>query len=383
MRGGLREEGAACNREPPPRQTPLSSISEDRLPIVEDVVATLTTSAGAGYGGAAALRAGMRRATDQFDEHAAAALARALVDTLSQSPDNVRVLETLVILGLAHPGALAQHRISLTTEGRRLAVLLEQAGQFERAYCLGELIAERALPENGGVTPESAQAVEQLVRDADFAAARGRTEAAIRCLLEAQRLDPERQDVVRAIRDLRRRREFRKARTVRALKLAFAFTLLSGVGTAILLRETRIWSHWKALPMADPDDLGAMRARLDGIDAMFAREQVWITMPAALLDRDRLRHDIALRARPVLPVLTDVAPELEAQTQASGAYELAEEARVSGLHHAEKGLITEAIADLRRSLELAPAEWVHRDKVQADVNALEAWQKKNSLEGGK
>jgi hypothetical protein len=54
----------------------LSLIFSDRLPIVEEVVATLTSAAGAGYGGAAALRAGMRRATDQFDEHARSTASR-------------------------------------------------------------------------------------------------------------------------------------------------------------------------------------------------------------------------------------------------------------------------------------------------------------------
>jgi hypothetical protein len=191
--------------------TPTDHAPSDRIPVLEEVVATLTSAAGAGYGGAAALRAGMRRATDQFDEHAAAALARSLVDCLCKSPDDVRVLETLVILGLAHPGALAQHRISLVHEGRRLAYLLEKAGQFERAYCLGELIAERAPVEMIGVSAEDSVAVEQLVRDAEFAAARGRTDSAIRCLEEASKIDPSRQDLPRAIRDLRRKKEFNKA----------------------------------------------------------------------------------------------------------------------------------------------------------------------------
>src|SRR6185503_14276853 len=134
------------------------------------------------------LRAGMRRATDQFDQHAAAALAHSLIDNLCQNPDDVRVLETLVILGLAHPQALAAHRISLAAEGKRLATLLEKVGQYERAYCVGELIAERAPVEPTGPSAQETEAVAQLVRDAEFASARGRTEAALRCLREAQRL---------------------------------------------------------------------------------------------------------------------------------------------------------------------------------------------------
>ena len=354
----------------------MSLIFSDRLPIVEEVVATLTSAAGAGYGGAAALRAGMRRATDQFDEHAAAALARSLVDCLCKSPDDVRVLETLVILGLAHPGALAQHRISLVHEGRRLAYLLEKAGQFERAYCLGELIAERAPVEMIGVSAEDSVAVEQLVRDAEFAAARGRTDSAIRCLEEASKIDPSRQDLPRAIRDLRRKKEFNKAGAKRSLKLAFAVVLVSAIFTTVILREVRIWSRWKSLPEASRDDLPAMRARLAGINELLGSELAWLSMGPALLDRDLLKHDIELAERPVLPVLTDRVTPGTDPTPGSKNDE-AEEARTRGLQNAEKGHIADAIKDLKHALEAATADWPHRQRVEADVVALEAWQKKN------
>lgn len=350
--------------------------STDRLPIVEEVVATLTSAAGAGYGGAAALRAGMRRATDQFDEHAAAALARSLVDCLCKAPDDLRILETLVILGLAHPGALDSHRISLVNEGRRLAVLLEKAGQFERAYCLGELIAERAPASVLGVSAEDTTAVEQLVRDAELAAARGRTETAIHCLEEAQKIDPSRTDLARAIRDLRRKKEFRKNTAKHSVRLALTLLFVSGAATAILLREVRIWSEWKTLPEASREDLPSMRARLAGLDGLIEKERVWMLLPKALIDRDVLRHDIELRERPVLPVLTDV-PGKHEETQSGNSYAEAEEARTRGLQNAEKGHVSEALADLRRSLEIAPPDWLHRQRVQADIAALDAWQKKN------
>jgi len=354
----------------------LSSISTDRLPIVEEVVATLTSAAGAGYGGAAALRAGMRRATDQFDHHAASALARSLVDCLCKAPDDLRVLETLVILGLAHPAALDAHRISLVNEGRRLAILLEKAGQFERAYCLGELIAERAPATMLGVTAEDTTAVEQLVRDAELAAARGRTEAAIRCLEEAQKIDPARTDLARAVRDLRRKQEFKKTGAKRSLRLVVTLILVSGVATTVLLREVRIWSRWKTVPEASREDIPAMRARLAGIDALIHSERAWLMMPKALLERDVLRHDIELRERTILPVETDTAVSVE-ETQKGKSYAEAESARTSGLRNAEKGHVTEALVDLRHALEIAPPDWLHRQRVQADIAALDAWQKKN------
>jgi len=312
----------------------LTHTAADRQPIVEEVVATLTSAAGAGYGGAAALRAGMRRATDQFDEQTAGTIARALVDTLCNNPDDVRVLETLVILGLAHPGALTQHRISLAAEGSRLAALLERGGHYERAYCLGELIAENVQPEVGGPSKQEAEVVAQLVRDAEFAAARGRNEAAIRCLQEAQHIDPSRQDIASAIRDLRRKREYRKSSALRAVKIAVFVTIFSGLATAVTLREHRIWRLWKALPTASSDDLAGMRARLAGIESLLEQERFWLTMPIALLQKDVLAHDIELLARPVVPIVTDVpGGESNAAAKAS-PYAEADAARDSGLAHA-------------------------------------------------
>lgn len=355
----------------------MTKTAADRPPIVEEVVATLTSAAGAGYGGAAALRAGMRRATDQFDERAAGTIARSLVENLCSNPDDVRVLETLVILGLAHPGALSEHRISLAAEGRRLATLLERGGQYERAYCLGELIAESVQPEIGGPSKQEAEVVAQLLRDAEFAAARGRNEAAIRCLHEAQHIDPSRQDIAAAIRDLRRKSEYRKSSAIRAVKIAVFVTIFSGLSTAVTLREHRIWRSWKALPTATPDDIAGMRARLEGIESLLAREKFWVTMPIALLQKDVLGHDIELLARPVLPIVTDVPGGASGALAQASPYAAADAARERGLEHAEKGRILEALAELRLALEVAPVDWVHRTRVEANVAALEFWKQKN------
>ncbi len=357
--------------------TPTDQAKNDRLPVLEEVVATLTSAAGAGYGGAAALRAGMRRATDQFDERAAAALARSLVDLLCKSPDDVRILETLVILGLAHPGALERHRISLANEGKRLAYLLEKAGQFERAYCLGELIAERSpVPDApGAAVSEDSGAIEQLVRDAELAAARGRNGAAIRCLEEALKLDPSRTELQRAIRDLRRKKETRVAHAARSLKLAVTLVIVSGIATTVAVRELRIWNKWTSIAEVEHDDVQGMRTRLAGIERLLAEERFWITMPVALLDRDLLKHDIELAGRPKDPPKTDV-PGSDVPSPESTALDQAEAARNEGLKSAEKGHVPEAIASLKRSLELAPETWPLAPRVRADIAALEAWQKK-------
>jgi hypothetical protein len=227
-----------------------------------------------------------------------------------------------------------------------------------------------------GVSAEDSVAVEQLVRDAEFAAARGRTDSAIRCLEEASKIDPSRQDLSRAIRDLRRKKEFTKAGAKRSLKLAFAVVLVSAIFTTIILREVRIWSRWKSLPEASRDDVPGMRARLAGINDLLGNELAWLSMGPALLDRDLLKHDIELAERPIQPVLTDRVTPGTDPTPGSKNDE-AEESRTQGLQNAEKGHIADAIKDLKHALEVATPEWPHRQRVEADVVALEAWQKKN------
>lgn len=355
----------------------MTQTTADLPPPVEEVVATLTSAAGAGYGGAAALRAGMRCASDKFDEQTAGTIARSLVENLCRNPDDVRVLETLVLLGLAHPGALTVIRVSLAAEGRRLALLLERGGQYERAYCVGNLIAESAQAEGGASTKQGVEVVAQLLRDAEFAAARGRNDAAIRCLQEAQHIDPSRQDIAAAIRDLRRKREYRKSSALRAVKIAFFVTVLSGLATGVTLRERRIWRSWKALPTATADDLEGMRARLQGIEVLLDQEKFWVTMPIALLQKDVLGHDIELLARPVLPIVTDVPGGASAVLAQASPYAEADAARARGLEHAEKGRVLDALRELREALEVAPVDWVYRTRVEANVAALEAWKLKN------
>jgi hypothetical protein len=175
---------------------------------------------------------------------------------------------------------------------------------------------------------------------------------------------------------LRRKREFQGAGAKRALKLASILVLASAVTTAVLLREVRIWSAWKSLPEASHDNAPEMRARLAGINSLLSKERAWITMPAALLDRDLLRHDIDMRERPILPVETDI-PIPEHVLQAGTSYVEAEAARTNGLRNAEQGRVADAITDFKRALEIAPPDWLHRERVQANVIALEAWQKRN------
>ena len=52
------------------------------------------------------------------------------------------VLEALLVLGLAHPEVFERHRISMPQEGRRFAILLERAGNPQRAEDMLRLLLE-------------------------------------------------------------------------------------------------------------------------------------------------------------------------------------------------------------------------------------------------
>src|SRR5262249_23669712 len=159
----------------------------------------------------------------------------------------------------------------------------------------------------------------------------------------------------------------------RSLKLAVAVVLASAVATTVAVRELRIWNKWTAIPEVEHDDAPGMRTRLAGVERLLAEERFWITMPMALLDRDLLKHDIELADRPTTPPKTDV-PGSDAPSPEATALEQAEAARSEGLKSAEKGHVVEAIASLKRSLELAPETWALAPRVRADIAALEAWQ---------
>ncbi len=93
-------------------------VNNDEHLLVEDVVNALT-------GGDLQrdeesvddLRERMEGAATEFDERTAFAFGRALLDSLCEDPGNLRQLEALLILGLAHPDVLERHRISLAVEG--------------------------------------------------------------------------------------------------------------------------------------------------------------------------------------------------------------------------------------------------------------------------
>lgn len=342
---------------------------------MEDVV-TAVTGAGSGLSAHAALRDQMQRAADEFDERTAEAFARALLDRLCQTPEDLRQLEALLILGLAHPSVLEKHRISIMTEGRRLALLLERAGEKERACCLLEILAQRLPAEQSidrdlsGIMRRSGnttELIERYLSKADEAATRGRTNEAVAWLQEIMLLDQNRRDVARMIRDLRYQDKERRSRIKKRVRIAACSLAIAGLATFAVLREQRIRAAWVGIPPAPPGDVAALRARLDRITDLISEEHVWLGLLQAASEKKSLATEIDARDE------EQSARQHEVDVAREQQMDLAETARTRGLYYAEQGKFDLALADFRQSLELSPLDWEHRARVQADVSAIEAF----------
>jgi tetratricopeptide (TPR) repeat protein len=367
----------------------LSAQAPDKRLFVDDVVTALTGSVLTSGDARPVLAEQMKRATEEFDLRTAEAFARALLEALCQDPIDPRRLEALLILGLAHPTILDQHRISLRKEGERLAAMLAAQGQRERAQTLLATIerAAEALDAAagdastdassaaGGAEParnERDQArIEQLLREADTAAGRGRTAAAIRLLQEVVTLDRDRRDVARMIRDLRWQVEERRLRGRRRWKLAGLTLVLGALAAGLAWRETDVSRRYAALPPSAPGDEAALRARLAAIDEFVARERVWLGMAAALSERTALQREVAdLDARAS-------AARAARDAALSRASDLADSARTRGLDLAQRGRFPEALLELRRALEAGGPDWAPRREVEANAAAIAEWIEKN------
>lgn len=344
--------------------------------IVEDVVTSLTGEVARGPGARTAFKERMQRAMDEFDVRTAEAFARALIDSLTQAPDDVRQLEALVILGLSHPEVLEKNRISLDKEAERLVVLLQQSGQDERADSLQELLDERMTVETvdpGAVADrarahndEHRQLVERYLRRADEAVLSGHTKEAIACLQEVMGLEPGRRDVARMIRGLRQRQRETRSKARRRIKYYALALVVLGIAGFLWTREESLRSEYSALAPARANDTAALRTRLEEVESLISREHVWFGMGEVLSERQRLRDE--------LQRLADDAERARHEHAMNAVDRLleADAARERGVLLAQRAQFTEAAADLRRALELAPADWEHRKRVQSDLAAIES-----------
>jgi tetratricopeptide (TPR) repeat protein len=362
-------------QETPP-QSASAEASADRQLIVEDVVAALTGE-GQVPEVSGDLREMMQRAAEEFDRRTADAFGRALLDSLCEDPGNLRQLEALLILGLAHPDVLRRNRISLAVEGRRLAVLLERSGDVQRARCVLELLSsnlpdERTIDhELAGIlrrTGQTDELIERYVSRAQECINGGRSTEAIPWLQEVLLLDRTRRDVARMIRDLRYQEAEKSAKSTRRRRLIVVILVLSAAVSGVLAREMKIRMAYQELPLALPRDQASVEARIAGLDDLIGSARLWSGVMDAIKERDALEAQIKEieheRAR------ADHEREIEQQRLA----EMAEAARMRGLMHAQRGDHTQALVDLKRALSLSAPDWEHRVRLESDIAALEALQ---------
>lgn len=357
----------------------MSAQAPEKNLFVDDVVTALTGPVDSRGHSTIALQDQMSRAAAEFDQRTAEAFARALLEALCLEPIDLRKLEALLVLGLAHPAILEKHRISLDVEGRRLATMLENQGQTERARVMLEMVAQHAEKAETVVDKTAAparpatpvdQQIEGHLRRADELASRGRTTDAIRELQQVVTLDRNRRDVARMIRDLRWQEKDHRARNLRRLKIATYVLAAAAVVAGLVAREIHIDAVYRAIPPA-AGDLASLRTRLDDVEQLTASNRVWFGLISALREESRLREDIRM-----LELQASRASH-EAEQAKKRKVELSEAARSRGMMLAEQGKFEEALADLQQALALNEPDWDQRKKVEADVKAIQAWMKKS------
>ena len=210
-----------------------------------------------------ALSGRMESAAEEFDRRTATAFCEALLDQLGDDPGNVRLLEALVILGLAHPAVLSRARISLAVEGRRLAILLERGGEPERARALLEFLAAK-LPGERTIDQELAallrrtggteDLVERYLDRAHASVERGRIGEAIPWLQEVLLLDRTRRDVARMIRDLRYGEAARARSSRRRTRWAVGLATVTALATVGVAWNQDATTRFDRLPSAASGD---------------------------------------------------------------------------------------------------------------------------------
>lgn len=384
----------------------MNARAQDERLFVDDVVTALTGTVVPSGEPRPVFEDQMKRATEEFDLRTAEAFARALLEALCQDPIDPRRLEALLILGLAHPTILERHRISLPKEGERLAAMLAAQGQHDRARTLLEVISQAANAATEVEFTEAAQTaankttsnganaapaasgqnanaaaetnaphaverdharIELLLRQADDAAARGRTTQAIMLLQEVVTLDRQRRDVTRMIRDLRWQQQDRRARSIRRSKLAALVLALVAAAAGLAWREHGVRLRFEAIPRATPGELASLRARIESIDALISVEKAWIGMGAALSDR----HDLEKAAIEIES--REAAKASEARLEVTQTADLAESTRSRGMMLAQQGRFEDALVELRRALEMGGKDWAARRDVETNVTAIAEW----------
>ncbi len=340
---------------------------------VDDVVVALIGSSAAGERPFDIVQR-VRQASADVDQVTAESFGAALVEALCEDSSNLDLLEALLVLGLAHPQVPRRYRMDHVTEAKRFATLLERSGQPERARHVLEALAEY-MPEERTIENELAgvmrrngdvdELIERYLARADEAVAKRRPLDAVPWLQEVLLLDRNRRDVARMIRDLRYSEVERKDKRARRNLIFGVVMVLSMLISGIVIREMGIRARLNALPSENLEDVVALRDRVQGLETILADEHMWFGMYGSVADLNRLKGEVARLERRL------EREAREAERLVKQRSDLAEAARQRGLRLARQGEFEAALRDLRHSLELTSDTWEHRERVLADIAAIE------------
>lgn len=323
-----------------------------------------------------ALKPLVEHAATSIDGLTAQAWCLELLPYLTANPDDALALEALLVLGLAHTAVHDRHRISMPQEGRRFAILLERAGDPQRAEDMLRLLLEM-FPGNETLLGElealerrdgsMGRRVERHLRSAEEALRGGRRDEALRWLREVLALEPRRRDVARMVRDLRFEEELSRETWRRRVRLA-ALACVGVVALAVFLgRERAIEAERSALPAAQPGDLLSTRERLAGLEHLLAGNVFWLGMGGVSRECTLLQLEVE---RLELREVAAAQRRVEARSRAAL---LADAERSQAFVAADRMDFDAALAHFRGALEVAPDSWEHRDSTQREVALLEEW----------
>jgi tetratricopeptide (TPR) repeat protein len=349
---------------------------EDRKLSVETVVEALTSPLVGRSERETCLADQVERAASDLDSGSAMQCARTLVDCVYEESPSPGQLEALVVLGLAHPRVFRKHGLSLSDEGRRLALLLEGSGRPERAGDLLEYLLQ-IFPEDREVQQDLAsfmrrtggveEFIERCMQRAESEATRGNYLEAISCLQEVLLHDQGRRDVARMIRDLRyaemeaRNHKRHRQRVAAGVLAAIALVVVSSV------REVQIHRQYQELPAASENDAPSIRTRLAKVEGMIDRHKLWAGLFRAAEERAQLQTQLdQLDARAAEKHREQLREQQQRLASAAAA-------RTRGLNAIDRGDMAAALEEFKKAMALTDEAWEHRERVSADIHAIERW----------
>ncbi len=351
---------------------PVTPSTTKRNLIIEDVINALYAD-GLEGGPQGNLRSQVKRLHVELGRRKASAFTKKLLNSLTESPDELVQLEALVMLGFAHPDVARKHHIALATEGRRLGALLEKAGRPDRAKEVFELLCEYSPTDRtmeielAGVmrrAGNSEELIERYLERAQEHLARGESKLALPWLQEAYALDRSRADVSALIRDARHDHHHRLTSFRSNRRFALMFLLVLGVAAAIGYRERNLHNSYMAIPAANGDSTTSIAARLGSLQLFQDENAYWLGMSRVESEIEEL----SARGKEILFEAIEaqkaVARELAEKTQEANHF------RRLGLQCSDRSEFSEARLQFEEALKVAPTDWEHAVSTRRDVDAI-------------